>query len=416
MPHESAHDRIGEDRPGLSSPAPLLSDLTAQLLFPRIFRAGAAAARPDRVLVAMISIVPVVIAGLLLGGDPARPALLQRLVVLLGLAFDGVGSSILRLDMPDLHERVRFALLEIPRQLFQDAGWLGLFAVLVLAAAWAWGGAYITRAAALELGRYLRLRPASSMRFALRRGATALATVLFIPLVVLVLLAVPAMLGLLLAAPGLDVVGSVLYGVGLLTSLLAGALLVVWIGAFWMLVPAVACDGADAFDAVQRAMGLVLNRPISVGLHLALAIVQGLVLVGLVWTVADLGTAMAGWAAGLFSERAAAIVGAGGMATADTPAMEGLSIAIVGLWRGLPVFAAAAYAVSYTHTAGVAVYLNARQMVDGQEPNEIWMPGDPPGITTPDRVNPPGTTAGTTSGGVGPSENPEAGCESSPNR
>lgn len=380
---DTPRERFGAARAGPREPAPVLTDLFDQLLFPRILRAGPAAARPERVLVAGAAVLAVGIAAISVHGDPAHPGLLSRLVTMLDLVFDGIAGAALRVDLFDLHERLRLLLLETPRQLFADAPIPTGALLLVIATSWALGGAFIARSAALELGRQIHLRPVRAFRFALSKGPSSLASVLFIPVVAVVLLALPAALGLLLAVPGLNVLGAILHGLGLIAALIAAFVLLVWLAAVWLIVPAVACDGADPFDATQRAMGMVLNRPISVVAHLLLAVVQGLVLVGIVWAVADLGTSMAGWAAGLLTETGEQIVHAGGVVTESTPTTEGLSISLIALWHTLPVLLTLSYAVSYAHTAGVAVYLNARQMVDGQEPNEIWMPDDPAGVTSP---------------------------------
>ncbi|USN99366.1 MAG: hypothetical protein H6810_01430 [Phycisphaeraceae bacterium] len=382
-PTDIDRGQIGAERPGPREPGPVLSDLAAQLLFPRIFRAGPAAARPSRVLVAGIGVLVVGLVAVLFNGDPrgAGPGLLEGPVTMLRTASDGLGRAVVSLDLGDLHERVRLLLLETPRQMFQDAPAGAAVLLLTIAVVWALCGAFIARGAALELGRHVHVRATLALRFVLVKGPAAVATFVFVPVAALVLLAVPAVLGLLLAAPGLDVLGALLHGVGLIASLVAAFLLVVWLAAAWLMVPAVACDGSDAFDATQRALGIVLSRPISVGLHLALAVLQGLVLVSVVWAVADLGTSMAFWAAGLFTETGAAIAGAGGELTSGMSATTAFSVRVVALWHMLPMLVTISYAVSYSHTAGVAVYLNARQMVDGQEPNEIWMPGGPAGTT-----------------------------------
>jgi hypothetical protein len=85
-------------------------------------------------------------------------------------------------------------------------------------------------------------------------------------------------------------------------------LLLAWLVASWMLVPAVACDGADAFDACsvpsaccsdarwraapRGGRGRAGRRRSSL----------------LVWIVADLGVGFAGAVAGLAGESASAVV------------------------------------------------------------------------------------------------------------
>lgn len=374
----------------------MLSDLGGQLLFPRIFRAGAAAARPERLAAGGLMVLVAGGAAMWLPRADDGAGLLGRLMLMLDLVTDGLAGAALRLDLFDLHQRVRLLLLETPRQMFEDGLVSSALLLLVLAAVWALGGVFIARSAGMELGRRIHLRAGRSLGFVRIKGPAALAGVLLTPVLALVLLAVPAVLGLLLSAPGLDLLGAVLHGLGLVAGLAAALLLLAWLAAFWLIVPAVACDGADAFDATQRSMGMFLNRPVSVGFHMLLALAQGIVLVAVVWTVADLGTSMAAWAGGLFSERARAVIGAAGWVDAGGPGMPAVSI--ISLWHALPTLLSLAYAVSYAHTASVAVYLNARQIVDGQEPNEIWMPGDPSGVTG-GGVSPAAGPGGEPSGG-----------------
>ncbi|HHN77491.1 MAG TPA: hypothetical protein ENK11_02290, partial [Phycisphaerales bacterium] len=70
MPNHTPEDRDRIDHlcgTPARTPAPLLSDLTRQLLFPRIFRAGPAAARFDRLIAAAGSILIVYAAGMIGG-------------------------------------------------------------------------------------------------------------------------------------------------------------------------------------------------------------------------------------------------------------------------------------------------------------------------------------------------------------
>ena len=352
---------------------PRLAGLADQLLFPKLLRAGSVAARPERLVAAFLGLIVILGAGAYLNGDPETVGPLGLTIQSAELATTGVFVDIAGLDMPRLADRARQLLLESPKAALTEAPVSSLLFVVIAACAWGIFGLFISRGAAMELGRHIHIRPGRCFRFLGIKGFAAVASLLFTPIIAALLLLVPALLGLLLAVPGLDVVGGLLYGIGVAASALSALLLIVWLAAVWLAIPAVACDGADVFDATQRAIGMLLSKPLSILFHTVIVVIQGLVLVGLIWVVADLAVGFSTFAAGAFSERAKAIV-------VDAPGEGSFAAGLVRVWRVVPWFIAASYAVSYAHTASVAVYLNARKMVDGQEPSELWMPGDAAGV------------------------------------
>lgn len=368
----------GPERPA-RQPAPVLSDLAAQLLFPRIFRAAPAAARPERLLAGLLAVLILGIGAAMSPWNGQGPGVAGRPGPLLAIVFDDLPGAVARLDLFDLHQRARLLFYETPRRMLEDGPGSALLLLVAFALAWGGPGLFIARGAGLELGRHIHVRTGPALRFVRIKGPAASIAMLLLPSIVLGLLALPALTGLLLGAPGVGVLGALLHGVGLVAGMLSALLLVAWSVAHWLGVPAVACDGADAFDATQRALGMLFSRPISIGAHLLLALVQGGVMVGLVWLVTDLGWTLAAAAGGLFSVRAEHLLSA--QAWRLPGAERTPTTVLLAFWNALPVLLTLAYAVSYAHTAAVAVYLNARQMVDGQEPNELWMPGEPAGIT-----------------------------------
>jgi hypothetical protein len=357
----------------------VLSDLAAQLLFPRIFRAAPAAARPERLLAGLLAVLILGVGAAVSPWNGEGPGVVGRPGPLLAIIFDDLPGAVARMDLLDLHQRARLLFYETPRRMIEDGPGSALILLIAFALAWGGPGLFIARGAGLELGRHIHVRTGGALRFVRVKGPAATVAMLLLPSIVLGLLAVPALSGLLLGAPGFGALGALLHGFGLVAGILAALLLVVWSVALWLGVPAVACDGADAFDATQRAMGMMLSRPISIGAHLLLALGQGGVLIGLVWLVTDLGWTLAAAAGGLFSDRAHALLSA--QAWRLPGAERSATGVLLAFWHALPALFTLAYAVSYAHTAAVAVYLNARQMVDGQEPNELWMPGEPSGIT-----------------------------------
>lgn len=369
------------------TPSPRLHELTAQMLIPGLFRAGAVAARPERVAAAFLSVMVILFAASMLnhvpfddsgpgvGEEPMGIGVFGVAYRSAELAVSGVGADLVGADLPRLADRARQLLLETPRLAFTEAPVQTLALIVIAAAAWGLSGVFVARGAGMELGRHIHLGLGRTIGFVRAKGLAAVASLLLAPAIAAALLLVPLVLGLLLAVPGLDVVGGLLYGVGVVASAVSVFLLLIWLAASWLAVPAVACDGADAFDATQRAIGMLLSKPLGILLHGAIASVQGVVLVGLVWIVSDLATDFAALASGLLSERARGVV-----LGSEAGGTGGIASGLVGVWRITPWFITASYAVSYAHCAGVAVYLNARKIVDGQEPSELWMPGDAAGV------------------------------------
>jgi hypothetical protein len=354
------------------SPAPLLSDLLGQLLLARVLRAGPAAFRLERLaagLVAAVLIGSAAVAVPPLLGSPGYFAALGA------FADAGLRSAAAPADLP---YAARLLLVDAPAGLIAEApattAALTVAVILVLATC----GLFVCRGAAVELGREVHLRIRRGLAF-LRLKSPAAVLAFLLPLAVVALLLVtPLLLGFLLMVPGLDAVAGLLYGLALLAGVAAVVVLLAGLAASLLLLPAVACDGADAFDAVQRAFAIVLGRPLTLLLHASVAVVQGLALTLLVWVVLDLGATLAASVAGLPSPRSAGIIGAAGW---TGPGVPSLPVAAVALWMRLPVVLAAAFAFSYANTAAVAVYLNLRLIMDGQEANELWMPDDPAGTS-----------------------------------
>lgn len=376
-------------------PAPRLGDLAQQVLLRRLLRAGAVAARPERIIAGFVALLVIGAAGGALNGSTGDGPFGVALRHLDTAAF-GLPDALLRADIPNLADRARLVLLEAPGAAMGEAPVATLVLAAIAGLAWGLCGLFIARGAAMEIGRGLHLRLSRLVAYMLVKGPAAVLALMLAPIAASVFLLVPLLLGLAMLAPGLDVVAGLLYGLALLASAVSAFLLLAWLVAAWMLVPAVACDGADAFDATQRAFGMLLGRPLSVLLHLAVAVLQGVVLTGLAWVVAELAVGFAGAIAGVTGERAASIAD-GSAAFAEGTGTAGTASALVIIWNRIPFVLAASYAVSYAHTASTAVYLNARRMVDGQEPSELWMPGDAAGVvgvTPPEIASAPAPDGG----------------------
>jgi hypothetical protein len=55
----------------------------------------------------------------------------------------------------------------------------------------------------------------------------------------------------------------------------------------------------------------------------------------------------------------------------------------VGFWQGLIIMLVAAYIIAYLFSASTMIYLLMRRACDGQDIQEIWVPGLVPGTLVP---------------------------------
>lgn len=112
-----------------------------------MLRAGGTAARPDRVLVALITLVAILATAISLSGGPTETNGLAIAASQIELGTDGFVTSLLRADLQGLSDRLRMLLLEAPETAIraEPLRTAGLLAVFVVC--WGLGGLYICRGA-----------------------------------------------------------------------------------------------------------------------------------------------------------------------------------------------------------------------------------------------------------------------------
>jgi hypothetical protein len=248
------------------------------------------------------------------------------------------------------------------------------------------GGA-VCRSVATEFSQEIVYPWPRVLRFAAARWGS-FAAVLLLPALVVgliaLLLAVAGWVGFG-GVPVFDVLGALLFGLALVLALVAVLTLVLAVLAGPMLLPAVACEGTDAIDAVQRAFAYAFAKPLRLIWYLLVAAVIGAVAVAIAWTLAEgadrfARAATASWAS---PSGAAALTGEFPPgATLDTEGSprelrgtSALAARIVNLWSAALATLVAAYAASYIFTSGTLIYLFMREVCDGQHHTELWTPG-----------------------------------------
>lgn len=363
-----------------------LSDLTRDLVWPHLLRAGSLALRPSRLGFAAVFILGLLLLGWLAGALDNSPgnALLTSGRV---LGFDAVVAAAGERG-PGEH------LGERPARQLHDAGIAtpalylrqnpgAAIIVLPLIALWtALLGGAISRSAACEFGQGVMLEWPGAAGFALSRWRSLLFA-LVTPLLLVwgIALGLSLVGGALFRWPLLNVLGGAAWGLFLLVGFVAALVMIVLLLGWPLLVPAVACEGADAVDAVQHAGSFVLARPLRLVVYLAILLLQLLLVVAIAATIC--------WLAVHIAQRCALTWSGwrGEHALSDLPLHEGLphpASAETGvkaahwlavLWSLIPALLPAAVAVSFVWCGATVLYLAMRKIVDGQDVREVWMPG-----------------------------------------
>ncbi len=223
-----------------------------------------------------------------------------------------------------------------------------------------------------------------------------------IPLVVVVLIGlVLALLGLaLFNLPILDVIGALLFGVLLLGGLVMALILTGELIASPLLMPALAVEGSDAFDAISRAFNYIIGRPWRYLFYNLVMVVYGAItylFVGLIVFVALWCTkvAMGLWVFTSVGEGANAVNRFDAILPApqlgelvpavDWAALHGsswLAAWIIMVWVKLLIALLPAFAVSFFFCEQTWIYLLLRRSADGSELDEVHLePQDQPDTT-----------------------------------
>lgn len=368
--HDDSSPRLS--RPWRAGPV-TLAELSAGLAWPLLLRAPVLALRPSRVLMGVHIMLILWGASALLDwllGLASQTEIGAPLVWSVRDAWMNASAQFVGLHpvhaIGSLHTGTSGRLFV----LLSDRPFITSIALLVLAPALAIGTGAISRSVAVDVAAGLNMGMRESLTFALRRWR-GLTMAVLIPLIVVACGVFALMAGgwLLLGFPGLNILGALLYGVFLVISLAVVVLLAGLLFGHSMLAPAVAVEGTDSADAVQRVYAYLLGRPGRAFLYVGTAVVQGLIALGIVaWIVngaADLTASMSG--AMLPPERASTLFEVG--------RQTGAAGSIIMFWQLLVSLLLSGVLISWYATAGTLLYLLLRRVCDEQDVREVWMPG-----------------------------------------
>ena len=187
----------------------------------------------------------------------------------------------------------------------------------------------------------------------------------------IVVLMIIALGGLLLSVPIVDMLGAAFYGIGLALGIIATAVLMLHVVASPMIIPALAIEGTDAFDAIQRSYAYVIGRPLRYLTYLVLLTLLGVLAVTIFALVARQSVEWTNWAATFLANDATdrALTGNG-----ELGATKKLAHNTIAFWRSIIDIIVAGYIVSVFFTSASLLYLSVRRICDGQGISEIWEP------------------------------------------
>jgi len=283
-------------------------------------------------------------------------------------------------------------------------GFLVVYLMIAFALTSLMGGA-LCRIAALDACQNVHASAFTALRFSFERWGHFMMAPL-IPLgVIVVIRLLLALAGLLLFNLwGTDVVGSLIFGLLLLLGFIAAMLLIGLAFGVNLLIPGIAVESTDAFDAVSRAYNYVVGRPWRYFFYTAVMIVYGAVtymLLGLVvfsaiWFTKDC------LAAGAISEVAQGQTRLDAimpdpqwgrlLSDADWNNLDRsgtVAAAVVKVWVMLLIAVLPAFAVSYYFNAQTWIYLLLRRFADQVEFDEVYLEPDPDDSTpAQDKVEP----------------------------
>lgn len=365
-------------RPVMRAPV-TLGDLLGDLLWPKLLRSASLALSAPRVGLALFAVAALLglnSLGRALFGVKDAPSVLRVVYDRVLEAAAGVRAGIVTFDGKVIGKSLHTLFIDTPLSL-ANTHWLNALVVLVPGVlVYAIIGGAISRSAACEASQNVRLTWTQALGAAVARWRSLIGATLGAIVLVWVVMGVLWIAGRAMRVPALDLVTSLFFGLLLIAAILAALVIAAYVLGQCMLVPAVMCEGADAFDAVQRTHAYTLARPGRLVAYLTIVVVQGFIAFAVMWGIVGLAMMLVQTGTGLESAKLMSAAGktpvdAATIATAPSTA----ALSVVDFFCSVALAVMSAYALSFVFTASTLIYLVMRQLVDGQDFCELWMPG-----------------------------------------
>lgn len=357
------------------------SQIRSGMVWPGLLRTAGLALRPTRLGFGVLTIVLVALLdrlGRLWSGlDEGPIAILSREAA---GSLASVVRGVLRLE-PGAGARAGFGQI---RGLLDDLWQAPLSSLTIIAVSMLVVGVLglaTARSAATESARLGKLGWTEALGFAVGRWVSAWLTLLGPVLVGTLLLLFLAGAGWAgLSLPWIQVAGGLLFGLAMLIATAAVLLLALTLLGAPMLLPALACEATDGIDSVQRTIAYVACRPLQYGVYVLILCLQAAITTALLIMLAVLVSETARATATAWTPDS---VDPGRIAPGAGASLRTMGAA-VGFWLDLPMVLVGGYVASFVHTGGTMLYLAMRRVCDGQDVDDVWMPGSVPGLRDPE--------------------------------
>lgn len=370
-----------------------LEDLTADLVWPQLLKAGALALRPVRVGLSLVMLLA--IAGTFLVANTLSSGALRKAVEGLTYALSAAASTP-RQPRPLAQQLYMVFFAEMWKAVQSAPVSLLVWGALALSMWTIYGGA-ISRTAATDYALNRALSWPAALGFAFSRWSSLIAAQA-LPLLMIWGIALSiGVASLVLRVPGLNLLGGALWIFVILAGLVGAIIVVAYVAGQSHLVPGVACEGCDSIESLQRAFSLVWARPLRLVAYALLLAAQGVLLMLVCGVVVYLALQLSlvlpqAWS-GERAGQALSVVVARAFSPTSITANDVANLDATNLWtmRGiwfwtLTLLAVlASIGVSYYWTASTLLYLAMRRIADGQDMREIWTESLVPGTLAAER-------------------------------
>lgn len=366
----------------ISRTPPTWTDMSQHWHWPKLLKAIPMALGPSRLILAMI--VVLVFVGLdklyvaIWGAGTAVRSgpfgvITDFIVGCVQAILNGV--SLRGLDSTTVADQIHRLFLAGPWEfLSASATWWLLFIVPVFLTIFSLLAGAIARSAACEFAADVRIGMGKSVGFAMKNFMSLFFAYAAPILVIWFICGAMAGVGWLMFHASVPaMIFSVFYFLFLLFALLVAVVAIAYFVGAIMLAPAIACEGTDAYDAVQRAYAYVFSKPFKLLWYAFIIVIAGVIATSLVAMVVRLVVTIAGTLSGFNAHTE-------NLAETGRPGFpRRASLWTVGFWNDIVASVLVSFVVCYTMCAGTILYLLMRKQADGQEMEEIWMPGMVPG-------------------------------------
>jgi hypothetical protein len=378
-------------------PAPFTADdLLAGLVWPKLFRAAGVALAPGRIILGLFTLLAGGIAWNIAVALQDTSAGVTPLSEMFSAPFNEVIGGVRALDPAATAPALYRLVVRAPYWALSHHTLGTIIALILTVPAVLIGFLAISRSAALQFAHNADTPWPEALGFGISRARTAFTGIVG-PMVGLwglsLLLGVVG--AVLLNLPLLNVVGSVFYAFALAAGLAGMVLIIAVVFGSPLILPAIAADNSDAFDAVQRAYAYVFGRTGRTVLYTGAIVLQGAITywLMLLLLLGAMHFAQASLGAWVDTPGRLSILGATASEVAQDPmlgpafvdkAPMGTFAAsyIVRVAKSALLLVAYAYLVSFVATGATVLYLALRRINDGQDMHEVWMP---PGEVAPGR-------------------------------